>query len=129
MREAGLVGASHRRGGPVTTRRDQEVRPAPDLVDRNFVAEAPNQLWVADITDVPTAAGFLYLAVVLVLREAQDEGLQPPDRRLGHGRSPALGTGARRSGDGRHPAQAARRDPPLGSGVATQVQRVVATPA
>ena len=65
MREAGLVGACHRRGGPVTTRRDQEVRPAPDLVDRNFTAEAPNQLWVADITFVPTAAGFLYLAVVL----------------------------------------------------------------
>ncbi len=65
MREAGLVGASHRRGGPVTTRRDQEAEPAPDLVDRNFVAEAPNQLWVADITYVPTAAGFLYLAVVL----------------------------------------------------------------
>lgn len=65
MREAGLVGASHRRGGPVTTRRDQEARPAPDLVDRNFVAEAPNRLWVADITYVPTAAGFLYLAVIL----------------------------------------------------------------
>jgi putative transposase len=65
MREAGLVGASHRRGGPVTTRRDQEARPAPDLVDRDFTAEAPNQLWVADITFVPTAAGFIYLAVVL----------------------------------------------------------------
>src|SRR3712207_5463289 len=65
MRRVGLVGACHRRGGPVTTRRDQEVRPAPDLVDRDFTAEAPNQLWVADITFVPTAAGFLYLAVVL----------------------------------------------------------------
>ena len=65
MREAGLVGASHRHGGPVTTRRDREARPAPDLVDRNFVAAAPNRLWVADITYVPTAAGFLYLAVVL----------------------------------------------------------------
>lgn len=65
MRKAGLVGASHRRGGPVTTRRDQRARPAPDLVDRNFVAEAPNRLWVADITYLPTAAGFLYLAVVL----------------------------------------------------------------
>ena len=65
MREAGLVGASHRRGGPITTRRDKDARPAPDLVDRNFSATAPNQLWVADITYVPTAAGFLYLAVVL----------------------------------------------------------------
>jgi putative transposase len=65
MREAGLVGASHRRGGPITTRRDKDARPAPDLVDRNFSAAAPNRLWVADITYVPTAAGFLYLAVVL----------------------------------------------------------------
>jgi putative transposase len=65
MREAGLVGACHRRGSPVTTRRDREVRPAPDLVDRVFSAEAPNRLWVADITYVPTASGFLYLAVVL----------------------------------------------------------------
>ncbi|MDQ0545309.1 transposase InsO family protein [Methylobacterium brachiatum] len=65
MREAGLVGTSHRRSGPVTTRRDREARPAPDLVDRNFAATAPNRLWVADITYVPTAAGFLYLAVVL----------------------------------------------------------------
>ena len=50
MREAGLAGASHRRGGPVTTRRDDEARPAPDLVDRNFTAAAPNRLWVGDIT-------------------------------------------------------------------------------
>ena len=34
-------------------------------MDRNFTATAPNQLWVADITFVPTANGFLYLAVVL----------------------------------------------------------------
>jgi len=44
---------------------DKEVRPAPDLVDRNFTASGPNQLWIADITYLPTAAGFLYLAVVL----------------------------------------------------------------
>ncbi len=44
---------------------DQEARPAPDLVDRNFTAAGPNQLWIADITFVPTTAGFLYLAVVL----------------------------------------------------------------
>jgi hypothetical protein len=65
MREAGLVGASHRHGGPTTTRRNKDDRPAPDLVDRDFSATRPNQLWVADITYVPTMAGFLYLAVVL----------------------------------------------------------------
>ena len=65
MREAGLVGASHRRGGPTTTRRDQEARPAPDLVDRDFAAAGPNRLWVSDITFIPAATGFLYLAIVL----------------------------------------------------------------
>jgi len=65
MRDGGLVGASHRRGGPTTTVRDKDARPAPDLVDRDFTASGPNQLWIADITYVPTAAGFLYLAVVL----------------------------------------------------------------
>jgi putative transposase len=65
MRVAGLIGASRRRTGPITTRRDKDARPAPDLVDRDFSATGPNQLWVADITFVPTATGFLYLAVVL----------------------------------------------------------------
>lgn len=64
MREDGLVGAS-RRKGCWTTRRDKDARPAPDLVERKFVADAPDRLWVADITYVPTWAGFLYLAVVL----------------------------------------------------------------
>jgi putative transposase len=65
MRAAALTGASRRRKGVTTTRRDQEARPAPDLVDRDFTAAAPNRLWVADITFVPTANGFMYLAVVL----------------------------------------------------------------
>ena len=65
MREAGLVGASRRRNSVTTTRRNEEARPAPDLVDRDFTASRPDQLWVADITYVPTAVGFLYLAVVL----------------------------------------------------------------
>ena len=60
----GLRGVS-RRKFVVTTERDPRVRPAADLVDRNFYADAPNVLWVADITYVPTWAGFLYLAVVL----------------------------------------------------------------
>ena len=47
------------------TRRGTDARPASDLVDRNFAASGPDWLWVADITYVPTAAGFLYLAVVL----------------------------------------------------------------
>ncbi len=65
MRQGGLAGACHRGGGSVATRRDKESRPAPDLVDRNFKASGPDQLWVADITFVPTMTGFLYLAIVL----------------------------------------------------------------
>ena len=64
MRAAGLEGISRRRRGR-TTRRDRDARPAPDLVERNFSAGGPDELWVADITYVPTWAGFLYLAVVL----------------------------------------------------------------
>ena len=45
--------------------RDANARPAPDLVDRQFKADGPNKLWVADITYIPTWAGFVYLAVVL----------------------------------------------------------------
>lgn len=64
MKAKGLKGVS-RRKFVVTTQRDPRMRPATDLVDRNFYADAPNVLWVADITYVPTWAGFLYLAVVL----------------------------------------------------------------
>ena len=64
MKAKGLRGIS-RRKFVVTTERDPRVRPATDLVDRNFYADAPNVLWVADITYVPTWSGFLYLAVVL----------------------------------------------------------------
>ena len=64
MRTNGLKGVS-RRKFVTTTVRDKRVLPAKDLVDRNFYADAPNVLWVADITYVPTWAGFLYLSVVL----------------------------------------------------------------
>ncbi len=57
MRVAGLVGASRRRGGPITTQRDKHARPAPDLVERDFQAAGPNQLWVADITPGVAGAG------------------------------------------------------------------------
>lgn len=65
MRRAGLRGVSRRRGYVVTTQRDDKQRPAPDLVKREFKADAANLLWVADMTYVPTWAGFIYLAIVL----------------------------------------------------------------
>jgi putative transposase len=64
MRQAGLVGC-HRRRHVRTTRRAAAAVPAPDLVPRRFQAPAPDRLWVADITYVPSWVGFLFLAVVL----------------------------------------------------------------
>jgi putative transposase len=64
IRALGVCGVS-RRKRPRTTLRDQAHRPAPDLVARDFAAAGPDRLWVADITYIPTWAGFLYLAVVV----------------------------------------------------------------
>ena len=64
MRSAGLVGC-HRRRRRGLTRRDPQAAPAPDLVQRTFTATAPDRLWTADITYIPTWTGWLYLAVVL----------------------------------------------------------------
>ena len=65
MRSHNIRGISRRRGFTVTTRRSSNDTKAPDLVQRKFEADGPNQLWVADMTYVPTWAGFIYLAVVL----------------------------------------------------------------
>ncbi len=50
-----------------TTDSNHTLPVAPNLLDRNFTPAAPNQVWLADITDVPTDEGWLYLAVVLDL--------------------------------------------------------------
>ena len=64
MRELGLRGV--RRGKAVrTTRPDAGVPRPPDLVERDFAATRPNQLWVADLTYVRTFAGFCYVALVI----------------------------------------------------------------
>jgi putative transposase len=65
MRRHSIRGISRRRGFTVTTRSSRHDAKAPDLVQRKFEADGANQLWVADMTYVPTWAGFIYLAVVL----------------------------------------------------------------
>lgn len=65
MRLAKIKGVSRRRGFVITTHRNKHNRRAPDLVQRHFKATNINQLWVADMTYIPTWAGFLYLAVVI----------------------------------------------------------------
>jgi putative transposase len=64
MRVAGLQGVSRRKSARTTVRKPG-APPAPDLVKRDFTADRPDQLWVADITYIRTWAGFLYLAVVI----------------------------------------------------------------
>lgn len=64
MRELRLEGVS-RRGTRRAKRPEAESPAPPDLVRRNFTAKAPNELWIADITYVPTWEGWLFLAVVV----------------------------------------------------------------
>jgi putative transposase len=64
MRRAGLSGMVRRRKGK-TTIRVPGIATAPDLVRRDFAPEAPNRLWVADLTEIATWEGKLYLAVVI----------------------------------------------------------------
>jgi putative transposase len=65
MRKNGLRGCMRGRRRKHTTRQNPLAVAAPDLVERNFVAMAPNKLWTADITHLPTDEGFLYLAFIL----------------------------------------------------------------
>lgn len=65
MREHGLQGAHLRRGWKHgSTRQNPHHTAAPDLVERDFRAEAPNRLWVADLTRLVTREGVLWLASV-----------------------------------------------------------------
>jgi len=64
MREAGIQGLYRRRRHGCTVR-DPAADPYPDLVDRRFTVDAPDRLWVTDITEHPTGEGKLYCAAVL----------------------------------------------------------------
>lgn len=67
MREMGLKSRVQRKYRPATTVTDPASKPAPNLLEQDFKATAPNQKWVADITYLPTQAGWVYLAVVIDL--------------------------------------------------------------
>jgi len=67
MREMGLASKIVKAFKPTTTRADPSRQPAENKLDRDFTAEAPNRKWVTDITYLSTAAGWVYLAVVLDL--------------------------------------------------------------
>jgi putative transposase len=65
MRQRGIKGIPGQGRTKRTTVADLKAPPAPDLVERRFQAEAPNRLWLADITYVPTLEGWLFLGVVM----------------------------------------------------------------
>jgi putative transposase len=65
MRELGIAGVSRQRKKVFTTRADPDAWRAPDLVDRNFTAAAPNRLWVTDLTYVPTRSGMAYVCFIV----------------------------------------------------------------
>jgi putative transposase len=65
MRELGIQGCRRGRTWVRTTESDEMLERPADLVDRTFVASAPNRLWVADITYVKTHSGWVYLAFVI----------------------------------------------------------------
>jgi putative transposase len=65
MREMGLAGAVRGRAWTTTTQPEPDAPHPRDLVDRNFTATRPNQLWVSDFTYVATWRGFVYVAFVI----------------------------------------------------------------
>ena len=67
MRELGLKSRISRAFTPTTTQADPTKQPAPNQLAQDFTAEAPNRKWVTDITYLPTAEGWVYLAVVVDL--------------------------------------------------------------
>ena len=67
MREMGLRSCVAKTFKPITTQADPAKAPAPNVLDQDFHADGPNRKWVTDITYLPTAKGWVYLAVVLDL--------------------------------------------------------------
>jgi putative transposase len=64
MRDMGLAARRGRRRVPRTTDSRHDLPVAPNLLDRNFVAERPDAVWLADISYIPTGEGWLYLAAI-----------------------------------------------------------------
>jgi len=67
MRELGIQSRVTKKFCPTTTQADPTKQPAENVLDRDFTADAPNRKWATDITYLRTAAGWVYLAVVIDL--------------------------------------------------------------
>ena len=80
MQEMGLKSRVSKAFKPATTVRDPDSRPAPNVLGQDFRATGPNQKWAADITYLPTLAGWVYLAVVIDLFSRKVVGWSMSDR-------------------------------------------------
>ena len=80
MQDLGIKSRVSRKFKPTTTVSDPSKKPAPNILAQDFKADAPNQKWVADITYLPTLAGWVYLAVVIDLFSRKVVGWKMSDR-------------------------------------------------
>jgi transposase InsO family protein len=90
MRLAGLFVQPRRRYVPQTTDSDHPHPIAPNLLDRDFAATAPNQKWACDLTYVPTDEGWLYVSVVIDLFSRKVVGWSMTDHLRAEGPAQAL---------------------------------------
>ena len=79
MREMGLSGRQGRRKVPCTTDSRHALPIAPNLVARNFTAERPDQVWLADVSYIPSAEGWLHLAAIKDMATRQIVGWSMAD--------------------------------------------------
>jgi putative transposase len=79
MREMGLSARQGRRRVPRTTDSHHDLPTAPNLLVRNFIAERPDQVWLADISYIPTDEGWLYLAAIKDMATRQIVGWSMAD--------------------------------------------------
>jgi putative transposase len=100
MREQKLWAKQKRKFKVTTTDSVHPYPVAPNLLDQDFTASRPNEKWLTDITYIPTAEGWLYLAAVLDLPKV------PPDRRLGYERQFGTSLGYLGPANGRSKAPA-----------------------
>ena len=80
MKDLGIKSRVSRKFKPTTTVSDPSNKPAHNILAQDFQADAPNQKWVADITYLPTLAGWVYLAVVIDLFSRKVVGWKMSDR-------------------------------------------------
>ena len=99
MKDLGLKSRVRKTFTPTTTQADPSKRPAPNTLDRDFTAERPNQKWVTDITYLPTAMGWVYLAAIVDLFSRRVVGWAMSDSLA----TPLVSTALRRAIESRRP--------------------------